>query len=173
LGGVSSLALPHGARAEEARIPARLQAELLAKVAAYDRKFALRAGARATLLVVVAPRVADSERFGAQMHAELSKQARIGGVEHMEEIVRYSSPSDLAKLCRERRAALVYLSTGLSAVAGSIADALTGMDVLSVSAVPEDVSRRIVLGFELVSGKPKLLAARTWRSSQSSLTSRG
>ncbi len=35
--------------------------------------------------------------------------------------------------------------------------ALSGVDVLSVSAVPEYVSRGVVLGFELVSGKPKIL----------------
>jgi hypothetical protein len=134
-----------------------LQAELLAKVAAYDGSFATRAGSRATVLVVVAADVSDSLRFGAQIRAELSKQDKIGGVEHMEEIVHYSSPGDLARLCRERSPALVYLAPGLSQVAERIADALTGLDVLSVSAVPDDVSRRIVLGFELVSGKPKLL----------------
>jgi hypothetical protein len=134
-----------------------LQAELLSKVAAYDGSFAARAGARATLLVVVAEHVPDSLRFGAQIRAELSKQGKIGGLEHMEEVVHYSSPADLAKLCRERLPALVYLAPGLSQYAERIADALTGLDVLSVAALPDDVSRRIVLGFELVSGKPKLL----------------
>jgi hypothetical protein len=155
--GVVALAMSGAALADEARIPARLQAELLAKVAAYDGKFAARAGPRATVLIVVATEIADSERFGAQIRAELSKQARIGGVEHMEEIVRYSSASELARLCRERKAALVYLAPGLSAAAENISEALTGIDVLSVSAVPEDVGRGIVLGFELASGKPKLL----------------
>jgi hypothetical protein len=145
------------AHADETRIPARLQAELLAKVAAYDGRFAARAGQLATVLILVAEGVADSERFGAQIRAELSKQAKLGGVEHMEEIVHFSSPGELAALCRQRRAALVYLAPGLSQFTERIADALTGLDVLSVSAVPDDVSRRIVLGFELVSGRPKLL----------------
>lgn len=151
------LGLCRAAGAEDPRVPARVQAELLSKVAAYDGSFAARAGARATVLVVVAEHVPDSLRFGAQIRAELSKQGKIGGVEHMEEVVHYSSPADLAKLCRERLPALVYLAPGLSQYAERIADALTGLDVLSVSAVPDDVSRRIVLGFELVSGKPKLL----------------
>ncbi len=160
LAGVTAAALAAIARAasaEEARIPARLQAELLAKVAAYDGGFSARSGGRAHVLVVVAPELADSERFGALIRAELAKQPKIGGVEHMEELVRYSTPEELARLCRERRAAVVYLAPGLSRVAEGIADALTGLDVLSVSAVPDDIAHRIVLGFELVSGKPKLL----------------
>jgi YfiR/HmsC-like len=155
--GVVGLTLTDLAEAEETRIPARLQAELLAKVAAYDGRFLARAGARATVLVVVAPDVADSERFGAQIRAELSKQPKIGGIEHMEEVVRFSTPAELSRLCKERKVALVYLAPGLSDAAQSIATALTGMDVLSVSAMPDDVAQGIVLGFELVSGKPKLL----------------
>jgi hypothetical protein len=34
---------------------------------------------------------------------------------------------------------------------------LVGLYIISVSPVPEDVARGIVLGFEVVSGKPKLL----------------
>lgn len=74
----------------------------------------------------------------------------------MEDIIRYSSAGEIARVCRERKPAIVYLGPGLSAEAGAIADALSGVDVLSVSAVPTDVARGIVLGFEVVSGKPKL-----------------
>jgi uncharacterized protein DUF4154 len=154
---VGALMLCGAALAEEARVPPRLQAELLAKVAAYDGRFAARARNGALVLVVVAPGAAESERFGDQIRAELGKQPRMGGVEHMEDIVRYSSAGELARVCRERRPAIVYLGPGLSAQAALIAEALVGLDVLSVSAVPGDVTRGIVLGFEVVSGKPKLL----------------
>jgi uncharacterized protein DUF4154 len=154
---VGAFLLQPAAFAEEARVPARLQAELLAKVAAYDGRFLARAGARALVLVVIAPRLADSERFGAQIRAELARQPRIGGVEHMEEVIEFVSPPELARTCRERQPAIVYLAPGLSDAVPSIADALAGHDLISVSASPGDVQRGIVLGFDVLSGKPKLV----------------
>jgi hypothetical protein len=145
------------ASAEEPRVPPRLQAELLAKVAAYDGRFAARARGRALVLIVVAPGVADSERFGAQIRAELGKQPLMGGVEHMEDIIRSASSAEIARACRERRPAILYLGPGLTEVVPALADALAGLDVLSVAALPNDVARGIVMGFEVVSGKPKLL----------------
>src|SRR5215510_646143 len=90
--------------AEQVQIPARLQAALVAKVAAYDTHFAARAGGHALVLIVVASGKAESERFGEEIRAELSVQPKIGGVDHSEEIVHFSSGAELAKLCRERRA---------------------------------------------------------------------
>jgi hypothetical protein len=145
------------ADAEELRVPPRLQAELLAKVAAYDTKFSQRARGRALVLVVSAPKIADSERFAAQIRAELAKQPRIGGVDHMEDNIRFSTAAELARICRERRPAIVYLAPGLSDAVPSIARELAGLDVLSVSAVPSDVPDGVVLGFEVVSGRPRLL----------------
>ena len=154
---VGALTWAAAGSAEESRVPPRLQAELLAKVAAYDGRFAARARNGALVLVVVAPGAAESERFGDQIRAELGKQPRMGGMEHVEDTVRYSSAGELARLCRERRPAIVYLGPGLSAHAAVIAQALAGLDVLSVSAVPADVAQGVVLGFEVISGKPKLL----------------
>src|SRR5690242_14941912 len=78
LAGVSTGA--RRAAADEPRVPPRLQAELLAKVAAYDGHFAARAAGRALVLILVDPGDPDSERFGAQIRAELGKQPLIGGV---------------------------------------------------------------------------------------------
>jgi hypothetical protein len=160
LTGVLLVGAATGARrawADEPRVPPRLQAELLAKVAAYDGRFVARAAGRALVLILVVPGDPDSERFGAQIRAELGKQPLIGGVEHMEEIVRYSSPAELARVCREHKPAIVYVAPGLSSEVTAIALALQGADVLTVAAVSNDVLHGVVLGFEVVSGKPKLL----------------
>jgi hypothetical protein len=151
------MTLAQRASADEPRVPPRLQAELLAKVAAYDGRFATRAAGRALVLILVVPGDPDSERFGAQIRAELAKQPLIGGVEHMEETVRYSSPAELTRVCREHKPAVVYVAPGLSSEATAMAVALQGLDVLTVAAVPNDVLHGMVLGFEVVSGKPKLV----------------
>jgi len=149
------LARPLGA--EQVQVPPRLQAALVAKVAAYDTHFAARANGQALVLIVVASGKAESERFGEEIRAELSVQPKIGGVNHSEEIVRFTSGSELARLCKERHAALIYVAPALSQEVPEIATALTGVDVLSVAALAGDVEQRLVLGFARESGRPKLL----------------
>jgi hypothetical protein len=143
--------------AEQVQIPARLQAALVAKVAAYDTRFAARANGQALVLIVVANGKAESERFGEEIRAELGVQPKIGGVSHSEEIVRFTSSSELARLCKERHAALIYVAPALSQEVPQIAAALTGIDVLSVAALAGDVEQRLVLGFARESGRPRLL----------------
>ena len=143
--------------AGSALVPADLQAELLAKLVAYDRNFDARAGTTAHVLIVTRPGNARSTLHAAVMKSELSKLERVGGLAHRESTVHFEGAPALAKRCRSERVAVVYLTPGLEDETAEIQKALTGVDVLSVSAVPESVPDGIVLGFELVSGKPKIL----------------
>jgi hypothetical protein len=52
---------------------------------------------------------------------------------------------------------VVYVTPDFDSELDALGRALGGVDVLTVSAVPDYVSRGVVLGFELVSGKPKIL----------------
>lgn len=137
-------------------MPADLQAELLAKLAAYDRNLTARAKDGARVLLVVKPGDARSRLAAASMKNALSRVERIGGLPHQETVVQYDSASALAKLCRSERVAVIYVTPGFDGDIDALQGALAGVDVLSVSAVPEYVPRGIVLGFELVSGKPRI-----------------
>jgi hypothetical protein len=145
------------APASDVEVPVRLQAELLAKVAAYDRSFAERARGRALVLVVVKPGAAESERVGEQILAELAVLPEIGNLPHREEKVLYQSPRALADLVKARGAAIIYMSTNLADQVAPIAAALDGVSVLSVGVVAAYVQSRAVLGFDAQSGKPKLV----------------
>jgi hypothetical protein len=127
----------------------------LVKVAAYDERLVARPGERQVLLFSTAH--ADSEAMAKQMRSELGAFGRIAGKPHQEEIVRYDSPAALALACERKNAAIVYLAPGLNASIPAIAAALNGIQVLTVGALPEYVKHGAVLGFDLVSGKPKLL----------------
>jgi hypothetical protein len=142
-------------------VPVQLQAALVAKVAAYDAHFRSRARDNALVLIVVASNSAESLRFGEEIRAQLAHQPTIGGLPHTEELVSFSSAQDLSRLCNERRPAIVYLAPGLSAHTTAIADGFTGLDVLTVAAVADDVRSRIALGFTIESGRPKLLVHLT------------
>jgi hypothetical protein len=147
----------HPTLAEEPDVPARVQAALLAKVVAYDRSFEAHAAEPALVLIVERRGDADSRRTAAALVSELGRQARLGARKHREELVHYTTPEALANICRARRAAIVYITPGFESEVVRIAAALDGVDVLSVSAVARYVEHGIVLGFGVLSGKPKIV----------------
>ena len=144
-------------RAQANLVPADIQAELLAKLETYDRNFAARAGATARVLIVVKPGSKKSELSAEDMKAALSRLERIGGLPHQETLVSYAGAEALAARCRAERAAVVYVTPGLDDEVDAIRAALSAADVLTLSAVAEYVPRGLVLGFELESGKPKIV----------------
>jgi hypothetical protein len=143
--------------AESVTAPVVLQAELLAKVAEYDRNFAARAGDRAQVLLVTQPTNADSVTVAQQMSSALGRLSEIAGLPHDETIIRYPGATELARVCRERHVSIVYFGPGFRDDVGDIRAALSGVDVLTVASVPDYVKEGIVLGFDVVSGHPKLL----------------
>jgi hypothetical protein len=140
-----------------ASVPAAVQADLVAKLLPYDRNFENRAGTVVRTIVLVKSGSVRSQIAAEAFKSALSNLDRVGGRRHEERIVSYESAAALAKQCRSERIALVYVTPDFDGELDALQRALAGVDVLSVSAVPDYVSRGIVLGFELVSGKPKIL----------------
>jgi hypothetical protein len=137
-------------------VPAELQATLIAKLLAYDRNYPSRAGDVALVVVLVKSGNAKSELSAKTIKSALGQVDLVGGRPHKEQMVTYESAAALANLCRSKRVALVYVTPGLQDEIAAIKSALTGVDVLTVAAVPEYVPTGIVLGFEVMSGKSKI-----------------
>jgi hypothetical protein len=91
------------------------------------------------------------------MAAALGRFSQISGLPHDETIVAYPGAADLARICHDRRIAIVYFGPGFRDDVGAIRTALSNVAVLSVAAIPDYVRDGIVLGFDVVSGRPKLL----------------
>lgn len=143
--------------AEAGPLPTESAAKLLVKAARYDKNFLHRAGDRVRVILVFKPDDRASVSAVAEMQAALTAFPEIDGVPHDETIHAYDGAPELAATCRANRASIVYISTGFSGDIGDIRYALDGIDILSVAANPEDVAQGLVLGFDLVAGKPKLL----------------
>lgn len=156
LTGLGLLLVP-GAAAAEGTVPYPLQAQLTAKVASYDRRFRERNGGRVLALLVSKRGNAESAQVAQQLKAALGELPTIGDLPHQEEVVSYDGAESLARLVRERRAGVVYFGPGFDGEIGVLRKALASARTLTVAAVPDYVAGGIVLGFELVSGKPKLL----------------
>jgi hypothetical protein len=144
--------------ADVTAVPATIQAELLAKLEGYDRGFAARAGDTARILLLVKPGSTKSALSAEEMASALSKVVRIGGLPHKDTIVTYEGPDALARKCRAERVAVVYVTPGFEdAEVPALRTALDGTSVLTLAAVSRQVPLGITLGFELESGKPKLV----------------
>lgn len=143
--------------AQSMPVPTSAQAELIAKLAGFDRNFAARAGSKAVIILAAVPGNADSMSAALEMQAAFGRLPSVGNLPHEELVVAQSSPSMLADLVRSRHAAIIYLGPGFEQQVSAIRDSLSSLDVLSVGAIPSYVPSGIVLGFDLVSGRPKLL----------------
>lgn len=143
--------------AQAASVPSALQAQLLATVAPYDRNMTKRAAGSIKILVLTKRGDGDSVRTAKQQTDALSQIQQIGGLPHTEITLSFESGPKLASVCREQRASIVFVTPGLAKHAAELASALTGSDVLTVASDALDVENGIVLGFDVVSGKPKLV----------------
>lgn len=150
------LATRHGL-AQNVGVPADLQAELLSKVSPYDRNFQSRASGLVKVLILVKQGTARSERSAALFKGALASLGPLGELPHTEEIVPYDSAAAVGRRCRAERIAIVYVTPGLDGEISQLRAAFSGLDVLTVTEMPQYVPAGIILGFELMSGKPKMV----------------
>jgi hypothetical protein len=152
-----ALLLTSRGSAHNMSVPTGAQAELLAKLVGFDRNYASRAGGKAIILLAAMPGNPESMSAALEMKAALSRMPKVGDLPHEEHIVVHGSAVALADLVRSRKAAVVYFGPGFEKQVPAIRDAFASVNVLSVGGVPSYVPDGIVLGFDLVSGRPKLL----------------
>ncbi len=159
LGVCLALVLPAAARADDgAVVPVELQAELIHKTARYDRALPGRAGAQVVVLVLVKDGVADSSRVAVQLTAALQRKDTLAGLPHLEEIVSFRGGAALAAKVTSAKAAILYLTPGFSdAEVAEVVSALGETPLLTIGGVERFVRSGVVLGFELVSSKPRLV----------------
>jgi hypothetical protein len=100
---------------------------------------------------------AASERAVARLRRAFDGIDRIVEKPCQTATLHFESASKVASECRDRGAAILYVAPGLDDHLDKIERSLSGVDVLSVAVEPSAVAKGIVLGFKLVSGKPKIM----------------
>jgi len=155
---LATLLVVLSASADQVAVPVTLQAELLVKVAAYDKNLKSRAGDKVRVAIVLKRGEPESAKVAAQMKKALDSKDRIAGLPREVSTVTYTGAKELAESVKSKRIAIAYFASGFTAKEiQAIAKELEGKDVLSAGAVAKYVPNRMVLGFDLVSGKPRLL----------------
>lgn len=159
IGAATTATVALGARRAQAggQVPANLQAQLVAKVTAFDRNFAARAGAKAQFLVVQKAGDADSTKLASSVAKALGDLGDVGGKPKGVETIAFPGAAALAAKVKSAKIAVVYFSSGLEGEMAAVAGALASGDVLSFGASGAHAEKGSVVGFDLEEGKPKLV----------------
>jgi YfiR/HmsC-like len=145
------------AQGEDLLVPARVQAQLVGKVVIFDRNFKSHIADKVNIAIITKSSNADTERAAARIQTAFHELGPIAGYPHEEFVVPWTDARALAAICAERKVVIVYLTPGLGTEVEHVARVLVGTGVLSVAGTLSYVERGTVLGFDLVSGQPKLV----------------
>ncbi len=144
--------------ADTGAVPLGLQAELTAKLAAHDKNMPSRAGSLLKIAILAKKGNAESASTATHLQAAFQGLGAIAGLPHQEQVVAFTDPPSLAALIKAESFAVVYLTQGFDADVEGIGAALDGVSVMTCATVPDYVPRGgAVIGFDLVSGKSKIL----------------
>jgi hypothetical protein len=157
IAGALSMCSARGSLAEGDDVPAGVQAQLIARVPAYDYEFRQRAGSRVRVFVLSNPNQPESVRAATLLHGALQREKAIAGLPHDVEIARFTDTRALADRVRERSVSIVYLTPGLDVTLDAICAALRPFSVMTFAAIPDYVRRCSIVGFQFSGGKPKIL----------------
>jgi hypothetical protein len=144
------------ARAADVDVPIPLQVELMARVVKYDRNAPDRMGGTCRVLIVRRKGDSASAAAAMQVKTELEALDDIAGAAISATRHDYTDADALARKCSDDRVGIVVLTPGLSDVVGSIAAALTGQNLLTMSLLAADVASGAVLGFLLEASRPTI-----------------
>lgn len=166
IAGAALLLLAVPMRAQDSGVPIALQVELLGRVLWYER--GLQKSPNKELRAIIVERKADpvSALAAAQWVAQLTRVKQLGGKRVLQRRAVFESAEQIGRVLQEERAYLACLTPGLGKVAAELSRVFAARGVLSVSSQGADTARGIVLGFELASGKPRILLNLTQARAQ-------
>lgn len=144
------------ANAEAPTAPIAVQAQIITRILPFERGFAAKAPAEVQVVIALRPGDADSEGAALKMSKALDDIGEVANKPLKVTTVPFVSTQQLAAECRKRAAHVLFITPGLSAEVGALATALVGSGMLSVTAVEPYVPAGIVLGVEVVAGKPRM-----------------
>lgn len=141
----------------DVRVPLGLQAQLVRRLAGFDRNFAARATGTARVLVVHKSGDDESRLVGGGFAKALSELHDIAGVPMQVDEMPLADPAALAAQCKAQHVAILYFSVGLEPSMEGVAGALAGVDVMTIGASSTFAEKGAVVGFDLEEGRPKIV----------------
>jgi hypothetical protein len=156
LGLAAAVLLAATAAGAETTVPLDLQVDLMQRVVRFEHGFAARAGSQVNLAVVVRSGDANSEKTGAALAKALARVTEMAGKPVVLSTVTYSKAAALKQAAEAKPFHLLYLAPGFEGEMAAIAAAFDGLPVITLSTDGDQVDAGAVMGFELVSAKPRI-----------------
>jgi len=140
-------------------VPLPLQVDLTVKLLEYAEAPSLQAvrGGLMHIGIVVKSGNVESQHAGSELKAALGNVGQIAGVGHDEIVLEWSTAASLAEQAKSKRLLVVYLTPGLGSDVPAMARALAGTPVITIGSIDTYVAAGALLGFELSSGRPKMV----------------
>lgn len=154
-GLISWLGKPRAASAAGA--PSALQAQLLARLASFDRSFAARAGAVAKVALHHKAKDQESSAITSAVAKAIGSLGEVGGLRPELSVAELGDPAKLAERCAAERLAVLYFGPGTEPDMAAVAKSLAGVDVLSVGGSGAHAERGAVVGFDVEEGRPRIV----------------
>jgi hypothetical protein len=145
------------ARAHAPSVPLQLQVELCAKIMDYVREPPLSNLDRIRIGIVVRTDSPESMRAGTELRAAFDRVTTLAGHPHDQSVLEWPGALALAALARRQNLTVLYFTPGLDAEMGPGAEALAGQRIVTIAATDALVPKGAILGFELVSGHPRMI----------------
>jgi hypothetical protein len=142
---------------EDPAIPLQLQVDLTAKLIEYAQAPSPQGLSVMRIGILVRNSSVESQHFAAELKASFGRMGQIAGLAHEEVIINWSTASALVEEAKRRQLFAVYLTPGLHAEMPALARALEGAQIVTVGALDSYVAAGAILGFELISGRPKMV----------------
>jgi len=143
--------------ADEPSVPLQLQVDLTVKLVAYAQRPMAQASAVIHIGILTKSGSAESLRFAKELKAAFEKIDTIAGRPHDQEIVEWEGSAKLADETARRKLYLLYLTPGLDSDVPEMARSLEKASLITVAAGDSYVPNGAILGFELVSGHPRIV----------------
>jgi hypothetical protein len=154
---LAGVALWGSARADNPSVPLQLQVELSNKIIEYVQEPAVLSLDRIRIGIVVKSSSPESMRAGAELKAAFDRAVIANGRPHEQAIIEWSSAKALAEQSRSRNLTVLYFTPGLDAEIGPSTAALVGQRIVTIGAIDSFVAGGVIVGFELISGHPKMI----------------
>lgn len=144
-------------RACAAAPPTALQAQLIGRLAAFDRNFPARAAGVAKVAFHHKAKDAESASVTSAVAKATSGLADIAGLRPDVSVSELGDAAKLAARCPAEHIAILYFGPGTEHDMTAIAQALANVDVLTVGGSGVHAERGAVVGFDVEEGRPRIV----------------
>jgi hypothetical protein len=143
--------------AETPSVPLQLQVELSTKIVEYVQTPPISSLSLVRIGIIVKASSPESMRAGAELKAAFDRVTTLAGRAHEQSLIAWPGAGVVAEQVRRQGLTILYLTPGLDTEVAPLSSALVGLPVVTITAIDSFVASGALVGFELLSGHPKMI----------------